>query len=95
MYGPRVIVSMSVVLVVFAAATYFLSGSSFTTLWQTVLCAILLQVGYFIGVLLLVAREKAARAKRQEQGRGAGLGEADVSNDMGAGRTPNLKIRDR
>ena len=62
MNAPRVIVSMIAVLIVFAIGTYALNGSVSTTFWQTVLCAVLLQIGYFIGVLVLVSR--VARQKR-------------------------------
>ena len=61
MYAPRVFLSMIVVLVVFAGATFVLTGSLATAVLQTVLSAIILQVGYFIGVLYLVRREKKLR----------------------------------
>lgn len=64
MYAPRVFASMLGALIVFAVSIYLLTGSVGTTLWQTVLAAVLLQIGYFIGVLVLVAR--AARQKRQK-----------------------------
>lgn len=63
MYAPRVFASMLGALIVFAVSIYLLTGSVGTTLWQTVVAAVLLQIGYFIGVLVLVAR--AARQKRQ------------------------------
>lgn len=62
MYAPRVFLSMLGALIVFAIATYVLTGSIGTALWQTVVSAVLLQVGYFVGVLILVRR--AARQKR-------------------------------
>jgi exopolysaccharide production repressor protein len=49
MYAPRVFISMICALLVFAIATYFIHGSFFTSF---------IQVGYFIGVLILVAKEK-------------------------------------
>ncbi|MES5097965.1 exopolysaccharide production repressor protein [Agrobacterium sp. BA1120] len=58
MYAPRVFVSMICALLVFAVATYFIHGSFYTTLLQTLLCLVIIQVGYFIGILVLVAREK-------------------------------------
>jgi exopolysaccharide production repressor protein len=48
-------------LVVFAVATYCLSGSVAGTLLKTVVCAILLQAGYFGGVLYLVWKESRER----------------------------------
>ncbi|MGV1757168.1 exopolysaccharide production repressor protein [Rhizobium sp. P44RR-XXIV] len=67
MYAPRVFVSMLGTLVVFAIATYFLTNSLSTTLIETAICAVLLQIGYFIGVLYLVWKErKALDAARSE-----------------------------
>ncbi|QPB18670.1 exopolysaccharide production repressor protein [Rhizobium sp. 007] len=61
MYAPRVFVSMIGALAVFAVATYWLNGSLATTLIDTVICAVLLQLGYFGGVLFLVWKEAKAR----------------------------------
>jgi exopolysaccharide production repressor protein len=61
MYGPRALVSMLTVLLVFAVATYLLNGSFATTLWQTLLCALILQAGYFVAVLFLIRKEAAER----------------------------------
>ncbi len=58
MYAPRVFISMICALLVFAIATYFIHGSFFTSFIQTLICLIIIQVGYFIGVLILVAKEK-------------------------------------
>ncbi|WJH41037.1 exopolysaccharide production repressor protein [Aliirhizobium terrae] len=63
MYAPRVFVSMMAVLIVFAVAAYLTTGSLLTALGQTLLCAIILQVGYFVGVLYLVHREKSGAGK--------------------------------
>ncbi|MBC8129331.1 MAG: exopolysaccharide production repressor protein [Rhizobiaceae bacterium] len=41
-------------LLVFGVTTYVLSGSLWTTTWQTALCAVIIQVGYFIGILFMV-----------------------------------------
>ncbi|MBB5574522.1 MULTISPECIES: exopolysaccharide production repressor protein [Rhizobium] len=62
MYAPRVFISMVGALAVFAIATYFLTQSLSTTLIETVICAVLLQIGYFIGILFLVWKERSARA---------------------------------
>jgi len=64
MYAPRVFISMTVVLFVFALSAYFISGSVFTAFIHTLICAVILQAGYFIGILYLVRREK----KLREQG---------------------------
>ncbi|MDL2401891.1 exopolysaccharide production repressor protein [Rhizobium mayense] len=61
MYAPRFFVSMLGALAVFAIATYFLTQSLSTTLIETVICAVLLQIGYFLGVLYLVWKEQRAR----------------------------------
>lgn len=58
MYAPRVFFSMIGALLAFAVATYFIHGSFYTAFIQTLICAVILQVGYFIGILVLVAREK-------------------------------------
>lgn len=64
MYAPRVFISMSMVLIVFAVSSYLISGSAYTAFVQTLICAVLLQAGYFIGVLYLVRRERKLRQKR-------------------------------
>ncbi|NEI72646.1 exopolysaccharide production repressor exox [Rhizobium lusitanum] len=61
MYAPRVFISMLGTLVVFAIATYFLTNSLWTTLIETIICAVLLQIGYFLGVLYLVWKERKSR----------------------------------
>ncbi|KJF74966.1 MULTISPECIES: exopolysaccharide production repressor protein [Rhizobium/Agrobacterium group] len=58
MYAPRVFFSMIGALLVFAVATYFIHGSFYTAFIQTLICAVILQTGYFIAILVLVAREK-------------------------------------
>lgn len=63
MYAPRFFVSMMCALLVFAIATYIIHGSFYTAFLQTVLCLVIIQVGYFIGVLLMVAKEQ----KRMQQ----------------------------
>jgi len=58
-------------LAVFAVATYVLNGSLTTTLIQTAICAVLLQIGYFGGVLFLVWKE--ARARNAAKGMSAAM----------------------
>ena len=94
MYAPRVFISMAVVLIVFAVSAYFISGSVYTALLHTLICAVLLQVGYFVGVLFLVRREKMARdraapaalvvGKSKDGGRREGL-RADAAPNVPAG----------
>lgn len=48
-------------LVVFAVATYFVTHSLWTTLINTVICAIIIQVGYFVAVLAMIWRSDRAK----------------------------------
>ncbi|WP_192177369.1 exopolysaccharide production repressor protein [Mesorhizobium amorphae] len=45
-----------IVLLAFAISTYLVTGSLWTTFVQTVICGILIQIGYFVAVMLLVWR---------------------------------------
>ncbi len=47
---------MLLALAAFAIAIYWLTGSVWTTAVQTLVCALIIQVGYFMGVLFLVWR---------------------------------------
>jgi exopolysaccharide production repressor protein len=60
---------MLAALLIFAVATFVLTGSLWSTIWQTIICAVVLQVGYFIGVLWLVWRadNKPAASVAQEE----------------------------
>lgn len=60
-YAPRFFVSMLVALVAFAVVTYVTTGSLATTAIQTLVCAVLIQVGYFLTMLYLVRQEAKAR----------------------------------
>ncbi|CAN7197796.1 exopolysaccharide production repressor protein [Pararhizobium sp. LjRoot238] len=78
MFAPRVFASMLGCLAVFAIATYFLTGSAWTTAWQTLVCAVLLQTGYFIAVLALVTKEARDRRKMT---RGQSVASASTGED--------------
>ena len=52
-----------ITLVAFAAATYILTQSVWTTVINTAICAVLIQAGYFVAVLFLVARTRAEEKK--------------------------------
>jgi exopolysaccharide production repressor protein len=94
MYAPRVFVSMIAVLLVFATATYLMTGSLFTALIEAVVCAVILQVGYFIGVLYLVHREKAgADADRSQNSRSSRQASDDAVDEIRA-ETARVPIRD-
>jgi hypothetical protein len=86
---------MLAVLLVFAGASYLLHGSLATTVWQTVLCAVILQAGYFIAVLVLVHREKLERDRISPE-RASMLREAEArrSEDLQPRPAPELKIGD-
>lgn len=88
MYAPRVFASMLGALIAFAIATYMLTGSIGTTLWQTAVSAVLLQLGYFIGVLVLVGR--AGRDKREEVASGEGVRTDQNDVKSGAVGVPRL-----
>ena len=50
------------VLVVFAVTTYFITHSISTALIDTLICGVLIQLGYFIAVLFLVWRTPTGQA---------------------------------
>lgn len=79
MYAPRVFVSMLGTLAVFAVAAYVMSGSFWTAFFETILCALILQIGYFIGIVYLVRREKA----QMEKSRSAEGTHAKARSDAG------------
>jgi exopolysaccharide production repressor protein len=66
MGAPRVFAGMFGTLLTFAVATYLISGSFATTLWETIASAILLQVGYFLLVVGMVWRNSQARRSLRE-----------------------------
>lgn len=51
-----------VAIAIFAVVTYFLTQSIWTTVINTIICAALIQIGYVIGILWMVARTKARPA---------------------------------
>jgi len=57
---PRFLLGMLAALLVFAVVTYILTGSFWSTLWQTVLCGLLIQFGYFLAIVFLVSRTPEA-----------------------------------
>ena len=71
-YAPRALVSMVLALVAFAIVTYFVTGSFATTALRTFVCAVLIQVGYFLATLFLVWRTaKARKAEADDRTRGS------------------------
>lgn len=63
---PRFLIGMLSVLVVFALTTYSMTGSIVSTLLQTLVCAVLIQLGYFLVVLVLVARSERVPATKKQ-----------------------------
>lgn len=76
------------VLIVFAVTTYFTTHSLWATFVQTLVCAVLLQVGYFAAVLFLVWRASG----QESRGIGASQSEAaqTQSNDDQPGKAGQL-----
>ena len=85
------------VLVVFAIANYLITQSVWTTLVNTVICAVLIQLGYFVAILFVVWRsgapgKQAEKVSRSEgtsaaakEGKSAGKAVAPLP---GVGRSP-------
>jgi len=89
MHASKVFFSMIGALVVFAVATYFLSGSLTGTIIKTVLSAILLQVGYFCAVAYLVFKE----TKRRKALDGAVEGVASAATLRNLGKAGHTALR--
>jgi TRAP-type uncharacterized transport system fused permease subunit len=96
MYAPRALFSMLMTLAIFAIATYIINGSLWSAFVETVLCAIILQVGYFAGVVILARREQLKRRAESKDGSvvvtAKDVGRAD---DLHAGSASGLNISDR
>ncbi|MCJ8054779.1 exopolysaccharide production repressor protein [Shinella curvata] len=67
-YGPRFLLSMFVALAAFAIITFISTGSLATTAIQTIVCAVLIQIGYFLALLLITWRTAKARKVEQDGG---------------------------
>lgn len=78
MYAPKVFVCMIGVLLAVLASLWTMTGSFLLALFDAFVCAIILQAGYFIGVLILVARERAKRAPEPSR---RGVVEVDQSTE--------------
>ncbi|RWE57031.1 exopolysaccharide production repressor protein [Mesorhizobium sp.] len=50
-----------IVLSAFAISTYLLTASLWSTFVQTLICGILVQIGYFVAILLLVRRRSVSK----------------------------------
>jgi exopolysaccharide production repressor protein len=92
---PIFLRGLVVLLVVFAVATYLITGSAWTTFIDTVICAVLVQVGYFGLVLLMVWLTPAvSRPERGGSRRDAGQGastEEQAAEVASLRSTPNSR----
>lgn len=92
---PLFLRGLVLVLVAFAIATFAITQSWWTTLVNTALCALLLQLGYFAAVLLLIWRsgrpDQEGHARRQSESASANAGQAKVDGETapvpGVGRS--------
>ncbi|WP_420961591.1 exopolysaccharide production repressor protein [Brucella sp. IR073] len=62
---PKFLAGMLGALIAFGITTYFMSNSLWTAVIDTLICAVIIQIGYFGAILFLVAREKAHSAKER------------------------------
>jgi exopolysaccharide production repressor protein len=77
--------------VVFAIATYVITGSAWATFIDTLICAILVQAGYFALVLFLVWRAPAiAKPERSGSGRDAAKGPPSEEHTPKVRSPPNI-----
>ncbi|WP_054309822.1 exopolysaccharide production repressor protein [Mesorhizobium sp. 1M-11] len=58
------------VLVAFALASYAITQSAWTTFIQTLICAVVIQVGYFIAILFMVWRSGETKKRGEILARG-------------------------
>ncbi len=58
---PRFVLGMLAALLAFALATYALTGAFWTTVLQTLVCAVLIQAGYFAVVVYLAFHGETKR----------------------------------
>lgn len=80
------------VLLVFAITTYVMTQSLWTTLVHTLICAVLIQVGYFAAVLFLVWRS-ADKPRQDERTAKDGALQNALNEDQSArkvGRLPGI-----
>lgn len=76
------------VLLVFAITTYLLTHSLWSTFIQTVICAVLLQAGYFAAVLFLVWRREGSR--KADDAAAGETAAAAKTDDLTTVKTPQL-----
>ncbi|HEV2506507.1 MAG TPA: exopolysaccharide production repressor protein [Mesorhizobium sp.] len=83
------------VLVAFAVASYAITQSAWTTFIQTLICAVIIQVGYFIAILFMVWRSGETRKRGETLSRGENAASAgdiqpkgETAQLPGVGRSP-------
>jgi exopolysaccharide production repressor protein len=77
------------VLLVFAITTYVITQSLWTTFIQTVICAVLLQIGYFAAVLFLVWRSAGKATDEASAAKDEAL-QSSPKEDHPAGKVSQL-----
>ena len=70
---------------VFGFTTYLYTGSWKTTIIQTAICAVLLQVGYFASVLFLLYRSSAAKGNEAS--------DSGATQDVAKDEKPAAEVR--
>lgn len=60
-----------IALLAFAIANYVLTQSIWTTLVNTIICGVLIQVGYFVAVLFMIWRSGASGKRGDSKGESA------------------------
>jgi exopolysaccharide production repressor protein len=66
-------------LVVFAIVTYLMTHSLWTTFIHTVICGILIQIGYFAAILFLVRRAKPQEGAMADRDEGRAASKAPLT----------------
>lgn len=77
------------VLISFAVVTFLVTHSWWTTILHTVVCGVLIQIGYFAAVLFLIWRSPGSKDTGEEPGRPGPNLAGDVSPKAAASRLPN------
>ncbi|WP_455189851.1 exopolysaccharide production repressor protein [Foliimonas ilicis] len=78
------------VLLAFALVTFIVTQSVWTTFIQTLICAVLLQVGYFIAVLFLVWRSGHKDTASSEDAAASKNSVDSAQTSTNVGRLPKI-----
>lgn len=63
---PNFLIGMFGVLIAFAITTFMITHSLWATIVQTLICAVVIQVGYFAALLFLVMHEKPRTSEKKQ-----------------------------